>query len=59
VWDGPIPESQPTMGYHGEPSQSREGYGANKAEAERVLFAQGRGDSYQLPVHYAQDGNGV
>ena len=47
------------MGYHGEPSQSREGYGANKAEAERVLFAQGRGDSYQLPVHYAQDGNGV
>ena len=49
VWNGPIPESQPTMGYHGEPYQSREGYGANKAEAERVLFAEGRNVSILRP----------
>jgi nucleoside-diphosphate-sugar epimerase len=49
VWDGPIPESQPTMGYHGEPYQSREGYGANKAEAERVLLSEGRNVSILRP----------
>lgn len=40
-WDGPTTESQPTMPFHGEEFASREGYGANKAEAERVLMAAG------------------
>jgi nucleoside-diphosphate-sugar epimerase len=40
-WDGPTKESQPTMPFHGESYASRDGYGANKAEAERVLMACG------------------
>ena len=40
-WDGPTTESQRTMPFHGEHYASREGYGANKAEAERVLLATG------------------
>ena len=40
-WDGPTTESQPTMPFHGERHATREGYGANKAEAERVLLATG------------------
>lgn len=40
-WPGPTPETTATMEHHGEPYASRLGYGANKAEAERVLAAHG------------------
>jgi nucleoside-diphosphate-sugar epimerase len=40
-WDGPTKESQPTMPFHGESYASKQGYGANKAEAERVLLTSG------------------
>ncbi|GAA1150164.1 reductase [Ornithinicoccus hortensis] len=42
VWDGTLTEDRPTMEFHGEPYASAEGYGANKAEAERVLRAEGQ-----------------
>ncbi|HET7659355.1 MAG TPA: NAD-dependent epimerase/dehydratase family protein [Oryzihumus sp.] len=48
-WDGPTPESQPTMPFRGEPHASREGYGSNKAEAERVLMARGARASMLRP----------
>lgn len=40
-WNGPTKESQPTMRFDGEEFAARMGYGANKAEAERVLMAGG------------------
>lgn len=49
VWEGRTTEQQPTMSYHGEPHDSREGYGANKAEAERVLVAEGERVSVLRP----------
>lgn len=49
VWDGPIGEDQPTMEFHGEQYASAEGYGANKAEAERVLRADGQRVSILRP----------
>jgi len=40
-FDGPVPETQPTMAPgHGD-YQTREGYGANKVAAERVLLDSG------------------
>ena len=33
----PVPESTPTMAWAGHEVRSREGYGAGKAESERVL----------------------
>ncbi|NLG23592.1 MAG: reductase [Actinomycetales bacterium] len=49
VWDGPVGEDRPTMGYAGEAYRSAEGYGANKAEAERVLRAEGERVSVLRP----------
>ncbi|HLK46225.1 MAG TPA: NAD-dependent epimerase/dehydratase family protein [Acidimicrobiales bacterium] len=40
-FDGPIRESQPTMAPGAGPSHTREGYGANKVAAERVLLDSG------------------
>ena len=40
-FDGPIPESQPTMAPSDIDFNSREGYGANKVAAERVLLDSG------------------
>ena len=40
-FDGPIPETQPTMAPGGMPSDSREGYGANKVAAEHVFIDSG------------------
>ncbi|HST25713.1 MAG TPA: NAD-dependent epimerase/dehydratase family protein [Gaiellaceae bacterium] len=41
-FDGPIPETQPTMAPGDMPYDSREGYGANKVAAERVFLDSGR-----------------
>ncbi|MCK0110577.1 reductase [Ornithinimicrobium sp. F0845] len=49
VWDGPVTEERPTMAFAGEEHQSAEGYGANKAEAERVLRAEGERISLLRP----------
>ncbi len=49
-WAGPTPEDTPTLAFAGEPYQSREGYGANKAEAERLLAATGRDVSVLRPA---------
>lgn len=55
AWEVPITEDQPTMAFHGEPYASPEGYGANKAEAERVLQTDGQRVSILRPskVHGA------
>ncbi len=49
-WEGPTPEDTPTLAFAGEPYRSREGYGANKAEAERLLAATGRDVSVLRPA---------
>lgn len=49
VWEGAVGEEQPTMAFAGEEYQSAEGYGANKAEAERVLRAEGERVSVLRP----------
>jgi hypothetical protein len=49
-WRGPTPESTSTMAFHGEPYASRLGYGANKAESERVLAARGERVSVLRPA---------
>ena len=40
-FDGPIPETQPTMAPGDMPYDSREGYGANKVTAEHVFIDSG------------------
>lgn len=40
-FDGPVPETQPTMAPGNGDYQTREGYGANKVAAERVLLDSG------------------
>ena len=40
-FDGPVPETQPTMAPGGGDYNTREGYGANKVAAERVLLDSG------------------
>ena len=40
-FDGPIPETQPTMAPGDAPYDSREGYGANKVAAEQVVLDSG------------------
>ncbi|WP_109471431.1 NAD-dependent epimerase/dehydratase family protein [Ornithinimicrobium cavernae] len=40
-WTGPVGEEGPTMTYAGQAHSSAEGYGANKAESERVLLERG------------------
>ncbi|PWH06831.1 hypothetical protein DEO23_07935 [Brachybacterium endophyticum] len=50
VWDRPTSEENQTLDYAGEPWNSREGYGTNKAEAERVLAASGRRVSVLRPA---------
>jgi NAD(P)-dependent dehydrogenase (short-subunit alcohol dehydrogenase family) len=49
-WPGPTAEDTPTMAYHGERFDSRLGYGANKAEAERILGARGARVSILRPA---------
>ncbi|WP_152353483.1 NAD-dependent epimerase/dehydratase family protein [Brachybacterium subflavum] len=49
-WPGPTPESTTTMDFHGERYASRLGYGANKAESERVLAARGERASVLRPA---------
>lgn len=49
-WSGPTSEDTPTLSFHGEDPMTAEGYGANKAEAERVLAAQGRAVSVLRPA---------
>lgn len=49
VWEGPVAEEQPTMAYAGQEFRSAEGYGANKAEVERVLRADGERVSVLRP----------
>jgi nucleoside-diphosphate-sugar epimerase len=41
VFDGPVPESQPTVGPSDADYQSREGYAQNKVAAERILLDSG------------------
>lgn len=48
-WEGAVAEGQPTMAYAGQEFRSAEGYGANKAEAERVLRSEGQRVSVLRP----------
>ena len=46
---GPVPESTPTMGWSGQEVRSAAGYGAGKAESERVLLERGERVSVLRP----------
>lgn len=46
---GPVDEATPTLPWHGEPWDTAEGYGPNKAEAERRLLDRGERVSVLRP----------